>query len=99
MKPHSRDILGKKMAFVMKNIWDFFRFIYHFRGIEWIDGRKCKQLANNDRVINKTNSLEFQWGDGRPWACWHQKTANHDWLLVSAPLKNIKVSWGDEIPN
>jgi len=24
---------------------------------------------------------------------------NHIWLVVSTPLKNIKVSWDDEIPN
>ena len=24
---------------------------------------------------------------------------NHSWLVVSTPLKNMKVSWDDEIPN
>jgi len=29
----------------------------------------------------------------------HTRTRKHTWLVVSTPLKNMKVSWDDDIPN
>jgi hypothetical protein len=31
--------------------------------------------------------------------CWSKSQKNNHWLVVSTPLKNMFVSWDDDIPN